>query len=97
MAKGGRCDIDSKSRKVCEMQEARTVLAIIRPRTRTAYHWRATCSESCLRGSEGDGWKRASNGTSPAVYPTARMCASAQPLARHAGGRLGPRVQKYLL
>src|SRR6266700_2776334 len=32
MAKGGRCDIDSKSRKVCEMQEARTVLAIIRER-----------------------------------------------------------------
>jgi group II intron reverse transcriptase/maturase len=32
MAKGGIYGIDSKSRKVCEMQEARTVLAIIRER-----------------------------------------------------------------
>src|SRR6266571_3791879 len=97
MAKGGRCDIDSKSRKVCEMQEARTVLAIIRPRTRTAYHWRATCSESCLRGSEGDGWKRASNGTSPAVYPTPPLRPALWTLTNRHYGRWWPRICQRVL
>ena len=44
----------------------------IRPSSRTMNreNWRAVCAKRRTHGSEGDGWKRASNGTSPAVYPT---------------------------
>ncbi|OGO76840.1 MAG: hypothetical protein A3K41_10995 [Chloroflexi bacterium RIFOXYD12_FULL_57_15] len=32
--------------------------------------WRAVCIERCKHGSEGDCWKSARQGNSPAVYPT---------------------------
>jgi hypothetical protein len=44
------------------MQECRT--------SEAAGNWRAVCSETCKHGSEEGRWKRVSNDTSPAAYPT---------------------------
>src|ERR1700681_630224 len=46
----------------CVMQECRT--------SEAAGNWRAVCSETCKHGSEEGRWKRVSNDTSPAAYPT---------------------------
>ena len=48
------------------MQEALKLLGIYRDRGPTVVlrllgHWRAVCSESCTHGSEGGGWKSATN------------------------------------
>ena len=62
-------------REVCRMQNAETVLNVIREiirNRRYINHWRAGCGESCTSGSEGGRRKSApvTRGNSPAAYLT---------------------------